>query len=141
MAPLLTTTAVSRYYRASKIQQRVSGGTLMIPLGPDGSRAVAEAINKLDPESKYVRLSLENNSVEYSREFEFGEEINEFIGEEEVCRAYIVCWLSTVGGYLPNCIALERRYSIGRPKTGAELDILVRRVDGTAYSLIEVKAP
>src|ERR1700730_7211844 len=113
----------------------------MEPLGFDGGNKVAAKIAKLDPEGRYVRLNLVTHSVEYSREFEFGEEISDFTGEEEICRAFIVCWLCTIGGYLPNCIALERRYSIGRPKTGAELDILLRRVDGLAYALIEVKAP
>src|ERR1700730_10864089 len=113
----------------------------MEPLGFDGGNKVAAKIAKLDPEGRYVRLNLVTHSVEYSREFEFGEEISDFTGEEEICRAFIVCWLCTIGGYLPNCIALESRYSIGRPKTGAELDILLRRVDGLAYALIEVKAP
>ncbi|UEM18439.1 N-6 DNA methylase [Skermanella mucosa] len=113
----------------------------MTPLGAAGIKHVADKILALDPDGKYAKLNTAERNVEYSSEFEFGEAIGDYEGEEEVCRAFIVCWLCTVGGYLPGNIALERRYSIGRPKVGAELDILVRHPDGTPYALIEVKAP
>jgi type I restriction enzyme M protein len=110
-------------------------------LGQHGVGVLAQHIEQLDPEGKYVKLDVANNIVEYSADIESGEHISSFEGEEEPCRAYIVAWLCTIGGYLPGNLALERRYSIGRPKTGAELDILVLRPDGTAFSLIEVKSP
>lgn len=110
-------------------------------LGSAGIEAVADYIRQLDPEGRYVRLDIASSAVEYSADFVMHEQIGEFEGEEEVCRAAIVCWLSTKGGYLPNNIEIEKRYSIGRPKVGAELDILVRRADGTPFMLIEVKSP
>jgi len=97
-------------------------------------------INRLDPEHAFVELDIDHNTVRYSADFILHESISSYTGDEEPVRAYIVCWLCTVGGYLPANIELEKRYSIGRPKVGAELDVLVKEADGTSYALIEVKA-
>lgn len=113
----------------------------MLAFGPTGLSAVQAAIEKLDPEGRYVVLDVAARIVRYSEEFQSTEVISEYVGEEEPARAYILCWLCVIGGYLPANIVLEKRYSIGRPKTGAELDILVQRPDGTTYALIEIKSP
>lgn len=109
-------------------------------LGPDGLKKVQAAIERLDPEGRYVVLDVANQSVRYSEEFRSTEVIGDYVGEEEPARAFILCWLCVEGGYLPANIVLEKRYSIGRPKIGAELDILIERPDGTPYGLVEVKA-
>lgn len=113
----------------------------MTTLGDHGVLAIEQAISALDPEGRYVRLNSREKLVEYSPEIETGEQINSYEGEEEPCRAFIVAWLCTDGGYLPTNITLEKRYSIGRPKIGAELDILIKHANGDAYALIEVKSP
>jgi hypothetical protein len=104
---------------------------------------IAAAIEELDPEHRFVQLDIQNRTVAYADEFQRGQAIYSYEGEEEPVRAYIVCWLCTLGGYLPGNIELEKRYSIGRPKggEGARLDVLVKRPDGVPYALIEVKAP
>lgn len=88
-----------------------------------------------------MTLNVRTREVGYSDEIRQHEAITWTDGEEEAVRAYLVCWLCTVGGYLPVNLELEKRYSIGRPKVGAQLDILINRPDGTPYALIEAKSP
>jgi type I restriction enzyme M protein len=88
-----------------------------------------------------VSLDVESGTVRYAPEVIQHSEVSSFIGEEEPCRAFLVAWLCTEGGYLPVNIELEKGYSIGRPKRGARLDILLKHPDGTTYCLIEVKSP
>lgn len=103
--------------------------------------AVQHAVQALDPEGRFVDLDVENQTVHYSDEIIKHEEIFAFEGDEEIARAYQVAWLLTEGGYLPANVELEKRYSVGRPKAGAEGDILLTRPDGLPYAVIEVKAP
>ena len=88
-----------------------------------------------------MELDVGDRTVSYSPEIRRHEDITWASGEEEAVRAYLVCWLCTEGGYLPANLELEKPYSIGRPKAGAQLDILVKRPDGAPYALIEVKSP
>jgi type I restriction enzyme M protein len=104
-------------------------------------RVISDAIRALDPKEEFVKLDVNSQTIQYSPAFVQHETIATYQGEEEVVRAYIVSWLCTVGGYLPANIELEKRYSIGRPKEGAELDILIKRPTGETFALIEVKAP
>jgi type I restriction enzyme M protein len=110
-------------------------------LGPDGRARIADEIRRLDPAGRYVRLDVDAHTVEYSSDIIQHEDITWTAGDEEPVRAYIVCWLCTKAGYLPANLELEKPYSIGRPKRGAQLDILITRPDGTPYALIEVKSP
>lgn len=115
-------------------------------LGANGLQKVSDAIQRMDPEGKFVKFMLTSGAmkyrVEYSSDFISHESIGDVDGhEEEAVRAFILCWLCTAGQYLPVNIEIEKRYSIGRPKIGAELDILIKRTDGTPYLLMEVKAP
>jgi type I restriction enzyme M protein len=113
----------------------------MATLGAKGLDRLAQEIARLDPEQRYVALDVRTRSVEYSDEIRQHQTIVWTDGEEEAVRAYLVCWLCTEGGYLPINLELEKRYSIGRPKTGAQLDILVNHPDGSPYALIEAKSP
>ncbi len=110
-------------------------------LGAKGLEVLAAAIEVLDPTHRYVELDVKKQTVRYASDFILHEAISTYVGEEEPTRAYLVAWLCTEGGYLPPNIELEKRYSVGRPKLGAENDILVKHPDGTTYALIEVKAP
>jgi type I restriction enzyme M protein len=114
---------------------------LLAKLEKPALRVISEAIRTLDPKEEFVKLDVDAQTIQYSPAFVQHETIATYQGEEEVARAYIVSWLCTVGGYLPANIELEKRYSIGRPKEGAELDILVKRPTGESFALIEVKAP
>jgi len=113
----------------------------MAKLGKRGLRELSKEVEELDPDGRFVKLDIGKCTVQYSSEITLHENIRAFEGEEEPCRALVVAWLCTRGGYLPSNIELEKRYSIGRPKAGAELDILVKHTDGTPYALIEIKAP
>ena len=113
----------------------------MNPLGTEGLAALQAAVEALDPTHRYVELDVTRQVVSYSPEIIQYETISTYVGEEEPCRALIVAWLCAQGGYLPANIELEKRYSIGRPSSDAELDILVTHPDGTSFALIEVKAP
>jgi type I restriction enzyme M protein len=113
-------------------------------LGADGHARIAKEIARLDPKGRYVRLDLDAHSVEYSADIVQHKAIVWTKGDEELVRAYIVCWLCTKAGYLPPNLELEKAYSIGRPKRGkpgAKLDILINRPDGTPYALVELKSP
>ncbi len=110
-------------------------------MGPDGLARLREAILELDPEGRHVQLDVSTGTVRYGDEIILHSAISTYVGEEEPARAYLVAWLCTKGGYLPANIELEKAYSIGRPKLGARLDILVNYPDGTPYALIEVKSP
>ena len=105
------------------------------------SSVIANAILELDPEGRFVSLDPGEMTVSYSSDITQHEALGPYVGDEEPCRAYLVAWLCSEGGYLPTSLELEKRYSIGRPKVGAELDILLNHADGTPYALIEVKAP
>lgn len=137
-APRSTKTAAKGQVKLQQPQAR-SGGRLR--LTAEGARIVKSAIDALDPNHDFVNLDVEKKTVSYSESFVLHEALSVFEGEEEIVRAYIVTWLCTLGGYLPSNIELEKRYSIGRPKEGAELDILVKYPTGETYALIEVKAP
>jgi type I restriction enzyme M protein len=104
-------------------------------------RKVEEAIKHLDPEGRFVELDTRAKRVRYSDEITRYQAIGLYEGQEEPARAFIVAWLCTLGGYLPANLELEKRYSLGRPKVGAKLDVLIRHPDGSTYALIEVKAP
>src|SRR5882724_7762912 len=129
--------------RAAKYESAavpLGSSAVVVRTPPDRIQRLADAIRELDPDRVFVVLDAATRTVRYSSEFILHEAIATFASEEEPARAYIVCWLCTKAGYLPSNIELEKRYSIGRPKAGAELDILVKRPDGTSYALIEVKA-
>jgi type I restriction enzyme M protein len=113
----------------------------MQPLGKTGLDRLEAEVKRLDPQGRFVTLNVRTREVSYSDEIRQHEAIVWTEGEEEAVRAYLVCWLCTVGGYLPANLELEKRYSIGRPKVGAQLDILVNRPDGTPFALVEAKSP
>jgi hypothetical protein len=110
-------------------------------MGPAGLAALQAAVEQLDPEGRYVKLDVAASTAQYGQELILHSDIGAFVGEEEPARAYLVAWLCTVGGYLPVNIELEKTYSIGRPKQGARLDILLNHPAGTPFALIEVKSP
>lgn len=111
------------------------------PLGISGLRKIQAEIKRLDPEGRFVDLDIDEGVVQYGAEIKAHSALSSYSGEEEPVRALIVAWLCTGGGYLPANIELEKSYSVGRPKAGARLDILVNHADGRPYALIEVKAP
>jgi hypothetical protein len=84
----------------------------MAKLGNVELTEIAAAIEELDPEHRFVQLDIQNRTVAYADEFQRGQAIYSYEGEEEPVRANIVCWLCTLGGYLPGNIELEKRYSI-----------------------------
>ena len=101
-----------------------------------------DEIRRMDPDGRYVAIDLENERVEYCPAIEVGRRLS--FGDEELCRAFLVAWLCTECGYLPEHICLEKGYTIGRPGgTSAWGDILVRTVEEgyRPYMLIEVKTP
>lgn len=107
--------------------------------------AYKEEIEKLDPDSEIVKVDVEKNRIVYSDDIETGRSIK--YESEEFCRAYLVAWLCSEGGYRPENLYLEKQYSIGRPNgSSAFVDILIRRIDEkdgsqTPFMLIEVKTP
>jgi type I restriction enzyme M protein len=113
----------------------------MVPLGEEGLKRLQRAIRELYPKERYVSIDVDAHTVRYSDELIVHEDIRAYTGEEEPARAFVVTWLCTRGGYLPSNVELEKRHSVGRPKVGAKIDVLVKRPDGTTYALIEVKAP
>jgi len=138
-------TGPTRGRRPIRPTRRPRGQPTALPalasLGADGLAKLSAALLTLDPEGRFVSLDVEGGTVRYALEIIQHSEVSSSIGEEEPCRAYLVAWLCTEGGYLPANIELEKAYSIGRPKRGARLDILLKHPDGTTYSLIEVKSP
>ena len=107
----------------------------------EGDNRIQSEIERLDPEGRYVQLDADSHAVRYSTDIIQHREIHSYEGEEEPARAFLVAWLCTEGGYLPANIELEKEYSIGRPKVGGRLDILLKHPTGTPYALIEVKGP
>lgn len=109
--------------------------------------AYKSAIKELDSDGDIVDINriseVSSISSIYSDEIEIGRDYP--IEDEEFCRAYIVAWLCTEGGYSPSTLHLEKEYTIGRPGgTSAWGDILVRRQEDDSfnpYLLIEVKTP
>lgn len=113
-------------------------------MGRAGLKVLSDAVKRLDPGGLFVTLDVDAQTVTYSPGIIQHERIMKYTGEEEPARAYLIAWLCTDGGYLPQNIELEKRYTMGRPganKPAAELDILINRIDGTPFALIEVKAP
>jgi len=104
-----------------------------------------QEIEELDPDSEIVEVDIENSRIDYSDDIDRDRSIK--YESEEFCRAYLVAWLCSEGGYQPENLYLEKQYSIGRPDgSSAFADILIQRVDGengsrTPFMLIEVKTP
>ena len=120
-------TGPTRGRRPIRPTRRPRGQPTALPalasLGADGLAKLSAALLTLDPEGRFVSLDVEGGTVRYALEIIQHSEVFSFIGEEEPCRAYLVAWLCTEGGYLPANIELEKAYSIGRPKRGARLDL------------------
>ncbi len=102
------------------------------------------AIKQLDPNGNIVRIDQEKKKFIYHKDIKIDRNIR--YTNEEFCRAYIVAWLCTKGGYSPHNIYLEKGYTIGR-KEGKSIawgDILIRQREDNEYipyMVIEVKAP
>lgn len=99
-------------------------------------------IRELDPKEEFVAIDLDHEEIKYHSDIEYGRSPK--FEDEEFCRAYLVAWLCTKAGYLPENLYLERQYTIGRPGgTSAWGDILVRRDSDIPqpYMVIEVKTP
>ena len=89
-----------------------------------------------------MRVDLDAKRIEYDTSIEKDRQIS--FSTEELCRAFLVAWLCEKGGYTPEHLYLEKRYSIGRPGgTSAFGDILIRKTENGyhPYLLIEVKSP
>jgi len=102
-------------------------------------------VDDLDPDNEVVEIDIDEERVVYSDEIRMDRGVS--FNYEELCRAYLVAWLCTEGGYTTTNLYLEKKYSIGRPEgSSAYADILVQREDGenggeTPFMLIEVKNP
>jgi len=82
-----------------------------------------------------------NKKVKYSKEIK-GWKITKFKGDEEIVRAYILAKLVNELGYKPECIEIEKKYDIGRPKVNKpRIDVIVRDNKGNAFFYIELKSP
>lgn len=89
-----------------------------------------------------VTIDLENEIIEYHSDIEIGRAPG--YGDEEFCRAYLIAWVGSEGGYSPRDLYLEKRYTMGHPGgASAWGDVLVRRSNdvSTPYMLLEVKSP
>ncbi|MDN3515262.1 MAG: N-6 DNA methylase [Candidatus Brocadia sp.] len=91
---------------------------------------------------KVVTIDLEKATVSYTDKIKKHEDPRIIKGDEEIVRAYMIHRLINELDYKPEYIEIEKRYSIGRPKTSrAKIDVLVRdNKDGT-FLFIELKAP
>ncbi|GAW27813.1 N-6 DNA methylase [Carboxydocella sp. ULO1] len=83
-----------------------------------------------------------NRKVKYSEKIK-GWRINEFKGDEEFVRAYLLAKLTNELGYKPEDIELEREYDVGRPKTNKpRIDVIVKYPGSEDIFLyIEAKSP
>jgi len=92
--------------------------------------------------NKVVSMDLEKGTINYSDKLVKYEDPKVLKGSEEVTRAFLINRLVNELDYKPELIEIEKRYSIGRPKTSkAEIDVIVRDNDGNAFFYIEAKAP
>lgn len=87
-------------------------------------------------------INLEKTAVSYTDKIKKHEDPKVIKGDEEIVRAYLIHRLINELDYKPEYIEIEKRYSIGRPKTSrAKIDVIVRdNKDGT-FLFIELKAP
>jgi type I restriction enzyme M protein len=119
-------------------------------LTTDQKREIFNRIQSLDPSGEIVTLrpneGLKGGSISYNKKggITLYEEVSRLTDEEYV-RAFLVVRLIKQLKYPPNCVELEKGYTIGRP-TGksAQLDIRVLdKRDGKTktFMLIEAKRP
>jgi type I restriction enzyme M protein len=95
-----------------------------------------------DQKEKVIELyDFEKKKVKYSEKIK-GWKIDEFRGDEEIVRAFVLAKLVNELGYKPENIEIEKQYDIGRPKVNkTRIDIIVRDEDGSAFLYIELKSP
>lgn len=80
-------------------------------------------------------INLEKTAVSYTDKIKKHEDPKVIKGDEEIVRAYLIHRLINELDYKPEYIEIEKRYSIGRPKTSrAKIDVIVRdNKDGTFF--------
>jgi len=92
--------------------------------------------------NRVAAIDLEKLTVSYTDKIKKHEDPKVIRGDEEIVRAYLIQRLLNELDYKPEYIEIEKRYSIGRPKTSkAEIDVIVRDNKEGAFLFIEVKAP
>lgn len=92
--------------------------------------------------NRVAAIDLEKLTVSYTDKIKKHEDPKVIRGDEEIVRAYLIQRLINELDYKPEYIEIEKRYSIGRPKTSkAEIDVIVRDNKEGAFLFIEVKAP
>lgn len=102
-----------------------------------------------------IKKYLDNQKIKVVEEYDFakkkikysekikGWKIENFRGDEEVVRAFILAKLVNELGYKPENIELEKQYDIGRPKVNKpRIDIIVRdEKTENIFLYIELKSP
>ncbi|MCM8821098.1 MAG: type I restriction enzyme HsdR N-terminal domain-containing protein [Candidatus Omnitrophica bacterium] len=85
--------------------------------------------------------NFDNKKIKYSEKIR-GWKIDNFRGDEEIIRAFILARLVNELGYKPENIEIEKQYNLGRPKANKpRIDIIVRDNKGNAFLYIELKSP
>lgn len=92
--------------------------------------------------NKVVTINLEKATVSYTDKIEKHKDPKVIKGDEEIVRAYLIHRLINELDYKPEYIEIEKKYTIGRPKSSSgEIDVIVRDNKGRAFLFIEAKAP